>query len=239
MRQSADFIRRGLGAYAVMREALTTQALEQLRDDLREARSALREGQQGGQPGGPGNRDLERALAETERLRRQLEQMRQQGAEGQQPGARGQGPGAGGEREQRGQQGGGDRGGSYSAMNRGDWQPAPGGRPEDMERAYQQGVRDLGRLQQMLAGQPEVARDVEALMREMQRLDPKRFPGNPELLSRLHGQVLAEIEQVELRLRRMLDGDRAGNVRSSAGQPPPPEYADAVAEYFRRLSKDK
>ena len=233
MKWSADAIRRGLGAYAVMREALTTQALEQLRDNLREARGALREGQQGAQPGGNGNRDLERALAETENLRRQLEQMRQQ------PGARGQGPGAGGEREQRGQQGGGDRGGGYSAMNRGDWQPAPGGRAEDMERAYQQGVRDLGRLQEMLAGQPELARDVEGLMREMQRLDPKRFPGNPELLSRMHSQVLAEVEQMELRLRRMLDGEQGGNVRSSAGQPPPPEYADAVAEYFRRLSKDK
>jgi hypothetical protein len=70
----------------------------------------------------------------------------------------------------------------------------------------------------------------------MQRLDPKRFPGNPELLSNLHGRILAEVEQLELQLRRMVD-DKGGRVRSTSGDPAPPGYADAVAEYFRRLSK--
>ena len=46
------------------------------------------------------------------------------------------------------------------------------------------------------------------------------------------------IEQIELQLRRLLD-DQAGGVRSGSAEPVPPGYSDAVAEYFRRLSKEK
>jgi hypothetical protein len=37
----------------------------------------------------------------------------------------------------------------------------------------------------------------------------------------------------------MLDEQAGGNVRSTASQPVPAGYAEAVAEYFRRLSRDK
>jgi hypothetical protein len=130
-------------------------------------------------------------------------------------------------------------------MNRGDRQPAPGGVPtqptdiQSVERLHRESLRDLGRLQQSLEGNPEVTRDIQELIREMQRLDPSRFPGNPEMVERLRYQVLAGIEQVELRLRRMLDEQAGGNVRSTASQPVPAGYAEAVAEYFRRLSRDK
>ena len=40
-------------------------------------------------------------------------------------------------------------------------------------------------------------------------------------------------------LRRMLDGEQGAYVRSGSTEPVPPGYADAVAEYFRRLSKEK
>jgi serine/threonine-protein kinase len=97
-------------------------------------------------------------------------------------------------------------------------------------------LNSTDRLQRAIEDNPELSRDVQGLIREMQRLDPKNFPGNPELLSNLHGRILAEVEQLELQLRRMVE-DKGGRVRSTSGEAAPAGYADAVAEYFRRLSK--
>jgi hypothetical protein len=62
----------------------------------------------------------------------------------------------------------------------------------------------------------------------------------PELGRRIEGasagDLRVRLEQIELELRRKLEtGD--GQVRIGPGDTPPPGYADAVAEYFRRLSK--
>lgn len=141
--------------------------------------------------------------------------------------------------------GAGARSGSWSAMNRGDRQLPAGGRDpapisaDDLARAIDQGVRDLGRLRQNIEGTPEISRDVQQLIREMERLDLKRFPGNPRLLTALHSRVLAEFEQIELRLRRLVEEERVEHVRSTAEQPVAPGYAEAVAEYYRRLSRSR
>jgi len=50
---------------------------------------------------------------------------------------------------------------------------------------------------------------------------------------------LDNMDQVELELRRLADAQQTGSVRSGASQPIPPGYADAVAEYFRRLAAQK
>ena len=63
--------------------------------------------------------------------------------------------------------------------------------------------------------------------------------GSPLLDDRIKNQLLGEIEQIELQLRRLVEDKQGGNVRSGASQPVPPGYANAVAEYFRKLSKDK
>jgi len=101
-------------------------------------------------------------------------------------------------------------------------------------------MQNLSRLQQAVEGHPELTRDVQELMREMQSLDPRRGEiGSPLLAERIRAQILAGVEQLELQLRRLVDDQQAGNVRSGASQPVPPGYADAVAEYFRKLSKEK
>jgi len=71
----------------------------------------------------------------------------------------------------------------------------------------------------------------------MQRLDPGKFANHPELIEQILNQLLAGVEDVELQLRRQVDDKTGGNVRSATGENVPPGYADAVAEYFRRLSK--
>jgi hypothetical protein len=189
--------------------------LTQLRDQLRDAQSALDRAPAAG-------RDLERALADVERLRRGL-----------------QGGARGGEQYR----GGGGRRTEFSAMNRGDWQPQePGGvipRPGDPATAYREGLHDLSQLRQALRDYPEVAGDLQQLLREMEGLDPRRFPGNPQLLEQMRAQLLPRLENLELQLRRKLEEGSGGNVRSGASEPVPSGYADAVAEYFRRLSKGR
>ncbi len=99
---------------------------------------------------------------------------------------------------------------------------------------------DLRNLRQSVRqDDPEMARELQGLIRQMQDLDPSRFPGNPALVERLTTQVLPNLEQIELRLRRQLEEDAGGQVHGGLTRPVPPGYADAVAEYFRKLSEGR
>ena len=240
MRFNAEMLRKGLGAHVWMREAPITKGLEDLRDGLREALAALDRNP-------PGQNKTERALAQVERLRSRMEQL----ASDTEP----RPPGSGGQRQQQGQSQvrqpgqehgpGGMHGEVSSAMNRGDLQPPAGGltpRPgtaADIEAFRRQSLGDLAALRQMMRDDPETARDIQELIREMQQLGPDRFPGNPELLGRMQREILPMLQQIEVQLRRQLDEQVPGNVRSGAGEQVPAGYADAVAEYFRRLSRSR
>jgi hypothetical protein len=100
-------------------------------------------------------------------------------------------------------------------------------------------MRDLSQIRQSMKDNPDVSRDIMDLIREMQKIDPVLAPGNPALLEQLRTQILPNIEQLELQLRRKLDDQQSGQVRSSANERVPVGYGDAVAEYFRKLSKGK
>jgi hypothetical protein len=52
-------------------------------------------------------------------------------------------------------------------------------------------------------------------------------------------QAGAALERLEMLLRRKLEEKQAGQVRSGAGDRVPDGYSEAVADYFRRLSKNK
>jgi hypothetical protein len=108
--------------------------------------------------------------------------------------------------------------------------------PPDPELTYQQSVSNLNQLLQTFQNDPEEKRELQGLIQEMQRLDPKRFPGNPALLEQIHNQVLTDVNNLELRMQRKL-GDQPGQIRSTDPVSVPAGYEDAVAEYFRRLSK--
>jgi hypothetical protein len=107
-----------------------------------------------------------------------------------------------------------------------------------VERAYRESMRDLGRLRENLGDSPDISRDVTDLMRDMQRIDPRRFGQEPLLMERINAQI-ASLEQIELQLRRKVDEQQGGNVRSGASEQAPPGYANSIAEYFRKLSKEK
>jgi hypothetical protein len=260
MKWGAEALRRGMGQAALSRELPVTQGLNRLRDQVRDAQSALGQGKPGGQ-------GLEQALAETERLRRQLEQMGRKpggnqpgksGERGEMQAQRGEGQGQEGQGQQdgQGQSGEGQSGQSQSGQGQpGQGQNAGGvgrtgsagpfngssgsyGYDPASERIIREGVRNLTQLP--LEGNRDIARDIQALARQWQTLETQRMAGGSPLLDdRIKNQLLGEIEQIELQLRRLVEDKQGGNVRSGASQPVPPGYADAVAEYFRKLSKDK
>jgi hypothetical protein len=93
-------------------------------------------------------------------------------------------------------------------------------------------------LQQQLRDDPNAARDIQGLIKDLRNSNP--FQGNDPLLGERIQAALAGIEQVEMELRRKVDDTAGvGNVRSPGGERIPQGYQDKVAEYYRKLSKQK
>ena len=49
--------------------------------------------------------------------------------------------------------------------------------PPDSERAINQGLQELNHLRQLAKNDPAALREIQDLVKEMQRLDPSRLPG--------------------------------------------------------------
>lgn len=109
--------------------------------------------------------------------------------------------------------------------------------PADPERTFQQGMAELNQLHHLAKNDPAALKEVEDLTKVMQRLDPRRFPGNPAMVEQLHTEVLAGVDRLELQLRHDADGQTPGEVRTTKESTIPPGYEEAVADYYRRLSK--
>ena len=107
----------------------------------------------------------------------------------------------------------------------------------DNERTFQQELRELNQLRQMVKGDPQASKEAEDLARQMQHLDPRRFPGNPAIVEQMHREVLGAIDRLELAVER----SASGSLASRAGKPNvvPEGYRDSVAEYYRQLSKNQ
>jgi hypothetical protein len=189
----------------------------------------------------------------------QGQQGGQRGGSGQQQAQNGQGGGRG--NPQGGQQGGDQRGGDIGGDTRrgggtgttqwnvdtGGQRYAAGGRPNDHpdvgalhgdpQQKIDQGLQELNQLRTLAKNDPAALKEIDDLAKSMQRLDPSRFPGNPEMVERLHTQVLNDVDKLELQLRRNADDTQPGQVRTNKPQTVPPGYEDAVAAYYRRLGK--
>jgi hypothetical protein len=111
-------------------------------------------------------------------------------------------------------------------------------RPQEFQQTYRDTMQSLQQLQGQLRDDPNMARDVQGLMRDLRELNPFGG-GNDPLLAERIGAALAGVEQVEMELRRKVEEVNGGSVRSSGGEKVPPGYADKVAEYYRKLGKSK
>ena len=145
-----------------------------------------------------------------------------------------------------GQQQGGQMGGNVG--NGGSYNGGPGGNflgpngmvnPQsgDYQAQYTQTLRSLQQLQQQMKDDPATAKDIAALLQQMRQLDPYAFSNDPLLAQRIQAAVMANVEQVELELRRKVEDSKGGNIRSPGTEKVPPGYSDATAEYFKKLSK--
>jgi hypothetical protein len=237
LQKSAGSIRGGVDPNSGSNEPAIAAGMQRLSEQLRQAQQALTNQQ-----------NPEEALDRVERLRSQLETLTRNLEQGTgRPGQQAQG----GERTQSGSvssgfqsgppggprvwRGGVDTGG-YIEPPGVERQPSPDS-SASIERALRDAMRELNGLRQELRGEPVSLADVQDLIRELQRLGPGRFPGNPALVEELRTQVLTSVDKLELQLRRDLDEKEPGQIRSGDSLQVPSGYKDAVAEYFRRLSQ--
>jgi hypothetical protein len=266
MRKGAEWIRQGQGMYTWVRESTVTMGLDRLRDQLQQAQAGL---QQQGQPGkGPGDKgDIEKALAQLEGMRNRMQQLTegqgQRGGKGQpQPGKgqsqQGQGQSQQGQGQQgQGQQGQAGQGQSGEAPNGsepglGQFAPGePGGSPyggagnrggsgetyprAGLEQGYRESLQDMSQLRDFIRTHPEYSNEVLQLLHAMS----PAYANDAELSQRIGREVIPQMERLELELRRQLDDKNSDQVRSAGAEHVPAGYSDAIAEYFRKLSKGK
>jgi hypothetical protein len=127
--------------------------------------------------------------------------------------------------------------GNNTPRARGQQQAAPldaSGNPADTERSIGQEMRQLQQLRQMIGNDPQAAKEIEALTRQMQNLDPSRFPGNPAMVEQMHREVLSSVDRLELELQR---ANAETDARTGKPDTIPAGYQEQVADYYRRLSK--
>ncbi len=174
----------------------------------------------------------------------------QQSAQSQQGQGQGQGGGASNQRGQRGQI---TRGGVLAgpqqtiggASNYGN-RRHPGGigvwddeMRREMERALRDGARSVPRLVRDLRTGGIYNEDLEEIRNFVRGLGGDRFKGNPNLLAQEYRRMLTLLEQLELQVRRQVEAEQGGQVRAEVNTPVPEQYREAVAEYFRRLSRQR
>ena len=232
LQRTADWLRRGINPNANGTESEIAQGLERLNRRLEQA-------QKGAGQGESGQRGLDQAgdtaaLDQVERLRTQLEAMAaSRSGNGQSGDARDSGGNVSGSTVWGNINTGNNR---YRQRGQRAVPTNASGIPADTERTYAQSMRALNHLQQMVQKDPQAAKEVARLARQMQHIDPRRFPGNPAMVEQMHLEVLSSVDRLELQLQR----DRASTqARTGKSHAVPSGYQESVAEYYRRLSKSK
>jgi hypothetical protein len=140
------------------------------------------------------------------------------------------------------QNGGGTYGGNTGGYDRyGRYNPQgmydrAGAAPVDPRQVIRDAERNLQAIRQASRDNPELARDVAGLEREIQNLAVGN-PSGPELEARLSRTVLPQLESLEVRVRNEIDAANGGQVRSPATDRIPAGYGNDVAEYYRRVNK--
>jgi hypothetical protein len=201
--------------------------------------------------------------AELQNLRRQLSELQQgQGQNGQgQPGQQGQ---PGGQQGQPGQQGGaqanaggggqiGDRNGGFGPGGAGNfydwrrggvWDPRnralwdnPGA-IDDVRQQLNDASRELLTLGNELRAQGLTDEELRAV-RELGDALRGSITGNPELIEQEFRQLVNLAEQLELRLAASGGNAERAAVRAQAPTQVAPGFEEAVAEYYRRLSRSE
>jgi hypothetical protein len=268
MQYSARNIRQGMGGYMVPREAPITETMDRVAEDLKAAQNALGQGgKQATNDAERSLAQLEQMRGQMEQMAGRGQPGTQPG--GNQPGNQnGNQPGGNQQGNQQGNQAGNQAGGNQGGYQRGGQVGGPlgsrnpngGGQwgnqyyngrfaPEgiyepgnphgfDPQRAIQAATHELNEMRQMFKDNPELAQQFADVEREISRLAVGDI-SSAELQNRLNREVLPNLESLEVQLRRQVEKQDGDQVRSGSTDKVPTGYADAVADYFRKLSKGK
>jgi hypothetical protein len=262
----ADAILRGAGAQVAATDTVTTSALRDLQRGTEEAQALANKEAVAGQQTEPDpNAELVAQLQALRRQLSDLTQQQQagqnaqggqgqnaqQGQQGQQAGqGQGQANAAGGN-QQGGQFGGRDggigpggigsfydprRGGVWDPRNRAFWN-----NPENVDQARQQlanASRELLTLGNDLRSKGLSDEELKALRALGDALRGSISGRDPALIEQQFQALMNMTEQLELKLTATggSDAERAA-VRAAAPSPAAPGFEEAVAEYYRRLSR--
>ena len=104
-----------------------------------------------------------------------------------------------------------------------------------LEQGYRESLRDMSQLRDFIRTHPEYSNEVLQLLHAMS----PAYANDSELSQRISREVIPQMERLELELRRQLDEKNSDQVRSAGAEHVPAGYSDAIAEYFRKLSKGK
>jgi hypothetical protein len=242
MQRTADWLRRGIDPNSNGTESEIAQGLEKLNQQLQQAQKKVDQGE-------PGQRGMDQggeaaALDQVEGLRKQLEALASS-RDGQRGGQQGQNRAGqsggdvsyGGGRNSDGTVWGNINTGNnrYGQLGQRSAPTDASDNPADTKRTYRQSMRALNHLRQMVRNDPEVAKEVAELARQMQLLDPNRFSGNPAMVEQMHREVLSSVDRLELQLQRDAASTQA---RTGKSYTVPSGYQESVAAYYKRLSKN-
>jgi hypothetical protein len=84
----------------------------------------------------------------------------------------------------------------------------------------------------------DISKQIGDVQRDLSRLQVGDISSS-ELQNRLNHVILPNLEALEVEMRREAEKAGGDQVRSGTTDRVPPGYTDAVAEYFRKLSKGK
>ena len=109
-------------------------------------------------------------------------------------------------------------------------------RPVDPNEAVRGAARELNDMRQLFKDNPDIQKQITDVEHDLQKLTIGDI-ATPELQQRLNREVLPNLQALEVKLRRQVEEQGGGQVKSGATDKVPAGFSDAVAEYFRKLSK--
>jgi hypothetical protein len=243
VRQAQQALRDGTqqGAKGNERDQQLAQ-VESLRRQIEQFARGQQNGNQQGQDGKQGGQQPGNQQGQNGKQGGQGKDGQQQGQNGQQGGGQqgGNQNGGGGN-----QFGGGNRAyaGGYVGGQWGRWNPQgyydlPDGRRVEPGQIVRDYARDLNDMRQRFKDDPEMARQIADVERALTTANVGSTSG-PELQERLNRTVLPQLETLEVQMRQKLGEETGGQVRSAGTERMPDGFRDAIAEYFRQLTKGK
>jgi myosin heavy subunit len=209
---AAAYIEQGEAVYVAASESAVTEALRQLREDLRRAEGMISSAADGESDQGE---RMQASLDGVRALRRALQQAATEDGGGQ----------------------GGVRTGWPDERVE-----STGERAEDLEvaPALQQQAQEVSQeataLLRTLSNTGMEARDVDQIRQLAADIQASDFSGNPDVLAREARQALALVEQLELRLAKAVSSDERG-IRSAIDEEVPEQHRKIVADYYRKLGQ--